>query len=266
MPRPALLAALLLATLAPAGAQTTMPMTLPTAEPVPSGPGAAAGTSDCVVLLHGLARSNTSFFVMEEALLSEGYRVSNAEYASTSGTVEALAAETLPRAIRRCGLAPRIHFVTHSMGGILLRVWLSDHDLPRLGRTVMLAPPNGGSEIVDALGPLQAFEWLNGPAGLQMATDGLPVRLGPVWPGVGVVAGTRSLNPVFSNLLPGPDDGKVSVATTRVAGMDDHIELGVTHTFMMNQPLVIGEVLTFLRSGRFDPDLTLGEVVETLTE
>ena len=254
MPRPVLLLALLLAGLAPAVAQT----------PDPRRP--RATVPDCVVLLHGLARSGTSLFLMEEALASEGYRVSNSDYDSTSGTVEALAADTLPRAIARCGLSPRIHFVTHSMGGILLRVWLADNDLPRLGRTVMLAPPNAGSEIVDELGPLSAFRWLNGPAGIQMATDGLPSTLGPVWPGVGIIAGTRSLNPVFSALLPGPDDGKVSVASTRVAGMDDHISLGVTHTYMMNQPLVIGEVLTFLRTGRFDPDLTLGQVVEELAD
>lgn len=265
MPRPMLLLALLLATLAPAVAQSPVaPAGAQTSVQKP--PPARATVPDCVILLHGLARSGTSLLLMEEALRSAGYRVSNSDYASTSGTVEALAAEALPRAIGRCGLSPRIHFVTHSMGAILLRVWLADNDLPRLGRTVMLAPPNAGSEIVDNLGPLAAFRWLNGPAGMQMATDGLPARLGPVWPGVGVIAGTRSLNPVWSTLLPGPDDGKVSVASTRVAGMEDHIELGVTHTFMMNQPLVIAEVLTFLRTGRFDPDLTLGEAVETLVE
>ncbi len=225
-------------------------------------PARAGAVPDCVVLLHGLARSDASLLVMEEALRASDYRVVNSDYDSSSGTVRELADAALPRAIARCGLSPRIHFVTHSMGAILLRDWMPRNDLPRLGRTVMMAPPNHGSEIVDVLGEVAAFEWINGPAGLEMATDGLPAQLGPVWPGVGVIAGTRSLSPVFSTILPGPDDGKVSVASTRVEGMDDHIALPVTHTFMMNQPLVIGQVLAFLRTGTFDPDLTLTDVVE----
>lgn len=244
MTRPALLAALLAALAFPARAQAP----------------------DCVVLLHGLARSDASLLVMAEALSSAGYRIVYGDYASTSDTVERLAEAAIGPAIARCGLAPRIDFVTHSMGGILLRQWRARHDLPRMGRTVMLAPPNEGSEIVDALDGVAAFGWMNGPAGMQLGTDGLPGRLPPVWPGVGVIAGTRSLNPVFSTLLPGADDGKVSVAATRVAGMADHIALSVTHTFMMNQPIVIGEVLTFLATGRFDPEMTFGEAVSRLVQ
>ena len=226
----------------------------------------ARAARDCVVLLHGLARSDASMLIMAEALEAEGYRVANSDYDPASGTIVEIAETALPRAIAACGDAPRIHFVTHSMGAILLRAWFAAHDLPRRGRTVMLAPPNGGSEIVDLLGDLAAFEWANGPAGAQLGTDGLPPSLGPVWPGVGVIAGTRSLSPFWSTILPGPDDGKVSVASTRVEGMDDHLTMPVTHTFMMNQPLVIGQVLTFLADGRFDRTQTLGDVVDRFTD
>ncbi|WP_208454567.1 lipase family protein [Jannaschia marina] len=218
----------------------------------------------CVVLLHGLARSDASLLVLEETLALQGYRVVNSDYDSAADTIEGLAVSSLPPVIAQCDDAPEVHFVTHSMGGILLRQWMRENELPRLGRTVMLAPPNHGSEIVDTMADLAAFEWINGPAGAQLGTDGLPGQLGPVWPGVGIIAGTRSLNPVWSTVLPGADDGKVSVASTRVEGMDDHIEVGATHTFMMNQPLVLVQVLRFLETGAFDPELTLAEAVEVL--
>ncbi|MEO0744158.1 MAG: alpha/beta fold hydrolase [Pseudomonadota bacterium] len=219
--------------------------------------------ADCVILLHGLARSEASLIVMESALEAEGFDVVRPGYPSTSASVEALAEAVLPRALARCDTGP-VHVVTHSMGGILLRYWIDRHGVPdRLGQVVMMGPPNQGSEVVDTLGDLAAFGWLNGPAGAQLGTgaQGLPRRLPPVTYPVGVIAGSQSLNPYFSSLLPGPDDGKVSVASTRVDGMTAHLTLPVTHTFMMNNPRVLVQVVEFLRTGRFDPDLSWAEAV-----
>lgn len=213
-----------------------------------------AATGETVILLHGLGRTRWSFWRMEHALRQDGYHVVNVTYPSRKKSVEELARDYLAPLVAAQGKAARLHFVTHSMGGILLRCHLRDHPVPNLGRVVMLAPPNAGSELADVLKPTWLYRKVNGPAGQQLGTDGLPRALGP-WPAgageLGIIAGDISLNPLFSAALPGPNDGKVTVASARLEGLSDFVTVPHSHTWLVWRQPVIAQVRAFLRDGKF---------------
>jgi len=196
--------------------------------------------SECVVLLHGLGRTQLSMLVLQFALENEGYTVWNRGYNSTSATVEELA-PVVGDAIGVCRErgAQKIHFVTHSMGGILVRAYFAGNTVPEAGRVVMLAPPNHGSAIVDANREGWWFRRATGPAGQQLGTaaDSLPNTLPRLPLEVGVIAGRH--------------DGKVTVESTALAEMREHLVVDSAHTFIMNSPTVIRQVKAFLKDGAF---------------
>lgn len=208
-----------------------------------------------VILLHGLCRSSSSMKPMERFLKAEGYTVLNVDYASRIHSVKDLAAKVIPEALHDpCFYdSVRIHFVTHSLGGILVRSYFSSHQPGKLGRVVMLGPPNQGSEVVDQLKSWWLFKALNGPAGSELGTDlhSSPNSLGPVNFDLGVIAGDRSINWINSLWIQGPDDGKVSVEKTKVMGMKAHRVIHTTHPFMMKNRAAFNETLAFLKNGTF---------------
>ena len=217
--------------------------------------GVRRGDGRCVVLLHGLARTSASMRPLAEAIAARGTPAVGIDYPSRAFPVAALAPEAVGLGLRACRAtgARRIDAVTHSMGAILLRRAFAREAPPDLGRVVMLAPPNAGSEVVDALGDVPGFAALNGPAGLELGTgpDAVPARLGSTSLDVGIVSGSRSINPLLSLLLPNPDDGKVSAARTRLDGMCGWLPVAATHPLMMRKPSVVEETIAWLETGRF---------------
>lgn len=210
---------------------------------------------ECVIVLHGLARTNRSMNKITGYLQNRGYRVFNTSYPSTKFKIERLADTAVRQAIEKCqtDASGQIHFVTHSMGGILVRYFLNRHKIPRIGRIVMLCPPNQGSEIVDKLGQSWLFKAINGPAGNQLGTDskGILATLSPIEPEIGIIAGNKTLNPFTSLLIPGENDGKVSVYRAKLVGMKDFLVVPHSHTFIMQSPLVLRQVAYFLQYGKF---------------
>lgn len=215
----------------------------------------AIDSYDCVVLLHGVNRSWRAMRPMAEALQQDGYTTVNVDYPSRAGTVDELVPMAVENGLAACRAvgARRIHFVTHSIGGILLRYANERSPITDIGRVVMLAPPNQGSEIVDKTRNIPGARLVGGKALMQLGTDenSLPAMLGPVDFELGVIAGSDTMNPWMSAMLPNPDDGKVSVARTRVEGMVDFLIVDNNHHYIVEDTIVIQNTRAFLNTGSF---------------
>lgn len=212
--------------------------------------------AECVVLLHGLIRTSASMERMQEALAEAGYETINVEYPSRDHTIEELAPVAVEAGLAGCRAidgVEKIHFVTHSLGGILVRQYLADKEIPELGRVVMMAPPNQGSIAADRMGHVPGYDWINGPTGRQLGKgeDSVPLKLGPATFELGVIAGNRSIDPITSAVLPNPDDGRVAVEDTKLEGMQDFVVVDHSHAFMMRMKTTIDLTLNFLRTGSF---------------
>lgn len=211
-----------------------------------------------VVLLHGLGRTPRSMRPLQRVLEASDYVVLNCGYSSRTADIATLARDVADR-VSQWEPAAKLDFVTHSLGGILVRAALAYGYLPRdrVRRVVMLGPPNAGSEVVDAFQaiPIVAsiYAALTGPAGTQLGTTarGLPAQLPPVDFEVGVIAGNRSFNPLFSAILGAENDGKVRVDRTRVEGIRETVVVPHWHPLLVSAPSVLRYVVQFLERGSF---------------
>ncbi len=210
---------------------------------------------DGVVLLHGISRTALSFRKMQVALERAGFATLNLDYASRRKPLEALAEDIHP-AIQRFAdrIGGSVHFVCHSMGGLLARVYMARHRPKHLGRVVMLGTPNSGSEIADRLKNFGAYRAFFGPAGQQLGTkrdDAIKALFPPLDYPVGIVAGNRSIDPLAGTMLPKPHDGRVSVKNTVIDGMADHIVVDTSHPWLVRNSVAVAQTIAFLQDGTF---------------
>lgn len=216
---------------------------------------AIAPPAAAVVLLHGLGRTGFSLRALAAALRRAGYATLAPSYGlrrTMPGIVDYLAGPIDRFAAAHPG---PLHFVTHSMGGLVARALITAHRPATLGRVVMLAPPNAGSELADLMFRMRLDGAILGPVGPLLRTGRGPDEerlLGHVDFDLGIIAGDRPMDPLVApRFIPGANDGKVAVAATRVAGMRDHIVLPVQHSFMVQDRRVIAQVLAYLATGAF---------------
>ncbi|MCG8414803.1 MAG: hypothetical protein MI746_11350 [Pseudomonadales bacterium] len=216
----------------------------------------ALAAEECVVLLHGLARVSNSMSELATKLQRAGYTTANINYPSRRYSIPELADDAVGRGVQQCTDqgATSIHFVAHSLGGILVRQYLHVNELPELGRAVMLGTPNQGAGIVDEIRGWPGFGLL-GPSAKALGTDsgGIIHELGPVEFELGVIAGNVSINPLGGVLLGESNDSVVTVESTKVTGMKEHLVLPVIHTIMMRNNDVIDHTIHFLKTGQFIP-------------
>jgi pimeloyl-ACP methyl ester carboxylesterase len=216
---------------------------------------------DRVVLLHGLAQPSWRLHPLASRLRAEGYETRLLSYPSTRMRIEEITACLRDTSLDRefWETAHRVHFVTHSMGGLVARRYLDRYkrDIPanKIGRVVMIAPPNKGSEVADRFHRSRLHRWLYGPALSDLTTDARQSGDGKPGFEFGVIAGSKHwLYPFGARMIKRPNDGRVAIDNTKLAGMKDHIVIGGSHTFIVDRPQTHRQVVHFLQKGAFDHD------------
>lgn len=209
---------------------------------------------DLVILLHGIARTSRSMRTIEKALVKHGYHVLNIDYPSRKMTISRLSAYVFAQIkAHNIDETTTLHFVSYSMGCLVLRELLANHPINVKGKIIFLGPPNHGSEVADFLKNYFLYRWIYGPAGQELTTTHAKKKpFAPMRHPFGVIAGSLCLDPICYFMLPKPHDGKVSVRSTKLVGMVDHFTLSTSHTFMISSKKVIGYILHFLETGKFN--------------
>lgn len=211
---------------------------------------------DKVILLHGIGRTALSMSEIGRRFSEEGYEIDNIRYRSTKDTLAKIIGDVHKR-IRHYTEknGPRVHFVCYSLGCLVTRGIIQQHRPRNLGRVVMLGPPNQGSEMADFLKDHALSNWIFGPNLPQLGTANrktLEKLIGARADyELGIIAGNDWIDPVGASIIPGDNDGRVSVKRTRLPGMKEHLVMGVSHTGMLMNDRVIEEAVAFIKTGSF---------------
>ena len=217
----------------------------------------SAEAEHLVLLLHGLGRSPALFKKMERALRTQGYQAVAMAYPSLHGDISAHA-NNLNALLEKLEGVERVSFVTHSLGGLVVRAALGRGEAKKahieVERIVMIAPPNQGSQLAQALGEWKLFGLILGPSAVAIAEGIAPALPKLTGYEIGVVAGGTGADG-FNPWLSGDDDGVVTVAETKLSGMQDFLLLEATHTFLPQKSKALEASLNFLEFGRFRPEI-----------
>ena len=215
--------------------------------------------NETVVLLHGIGHSLWNMIFVERALQKAGYKTLNLSYPSRKHDIQTLAGWLAGRLAenRVWEESDKVHFVSHSMGGLVTGTYLANHkaSIPpgKMGRAVMLGTPHGGSEVADFLQDNPLYQWVFGPAGQELTTQARQNNKIQPWYDLGIIAGTQNwLYPLGLLRIKEDNDGCVSVSSTKLDGMKDHLILPALHGFMGWMPGIHRQVAAFLENGAFD--------------
>ena len=210
---------------------------------------------DHVILLHGMYRSAYAMKPVERFFTEQGYKVTNISYPSTEQDIESLVNNYLAPVVESLmsGENTKLHFVTHSMGGILVRYYLQHNGVDNLGKVVMIAPPNHGTALAELFADSSVIDTNSGPAKEQLSSqsDSWVNQLGPVDFELGVIAGNYNKNPITAWLLAGDDDGVVAVESTKVENMNDFITVADKHFRLRSNKTVLQQAAYFLKYSAF---------------
>lgn len=218
----------------------------------------AVANKEAVILLHGIGLSKWSLTLIKLRLKQAGFDTMNITYPSTKLSLDGIADWLHQKYLTDdfWNSYSKVHFVTHSMGGLVARRYLNKFrdvlNADKIGRVVMLGTPNQGSEIADVMRSFPPYKWLFGPAGQELTTTAQSTSKDISFFDVGVIAGTAGwLYPISGLFFKGKHDGRVAVERTKLPDMKDHIVIRSSHTLMIYRRKVHNEIVHFLKQGNF---------------
>jgi len=200
-----------------------------------------------IVLLHGMGRGRASLWVLETRLKTAGFRTVNFPYVTHARPLDQLSADLI-KFITENVKTPSYSIVAHSLGNVIVRNCFHREMPPGLKRIVMLAPPNRPAELARALKDNPVYRWFTGESGQQLASDDFYRKLPVPTVDFGIIAGDRG----ESVALKEPNDGVITVESTKLDGMKAWVLVHQAHTFIMNSRQVAQLVVRFLEHGDFN--------------